>query len=291
MSIASTLGRRQPSSAEADGGCFFPLDAYTGYVVDVSFSVLGDPVPDKRPRFNRRTGRTYPQDERTKRWKAAIRAALLETTNGVVPKIEPGQPSKLFLLARIRRPKAHFVAGDPARDLKKSSPILHTSTPDRDNLEKLVLDAFGTRKDPFVWADDGGCCCGRTLKIYSNGEPGLDIRLTTIQQMTLIDEDSLDTPERLEVFRRRFGKTHSEMMEALGLTRREYADLRKGVSGYVIPETGRLREYEQCYLFRRRSGYTLAQMASESPFTAALIQRVESAQTDASPLFEWYRNN
>lgn len=51
----------------------------------------------------------------------------------------------------------------------------HTSKPDRDNLEKGVLDSF----NKIVWKDDGQVCDGRTRKFYSR-EPRIEIEIKEV---------------------------------------------------------------------------------------------------------------
>lgn len=52
---------------------------------------------------------------------------------------------------------------------------LHTSRPDRDNLEKGVCDAL----NKIVWKDDGQVCMGTTIKRYSR-EPRIEIEVKEV---------------------------------------------------------------------------------------------------------------
>ena len=56
--------------------------------------------------------------------------------------------------------------------LKQSAPSHHTQVPDKDNLEKAVLDALGNfdGMPPLVWCDDSQVYKGRTSKRWT--EPG-----------------------------------------------------------------------------------------------------------------------
>lgn len=49
---------------------------------------------------------------------------------------------------------------------------LHTTKPDRDNLEKGVCDAL----NKIIWKDDGQVCDGRTVKYYSSN-PRVEIEI------------------------------------------------------------------------------------------------------------------
>lgn len=55
---------------------------------------------------------------------------------------------------------------------KRAEGQLHTSKPDRDNLEKGICDSL----NKIVWKDDGQVCDGRTRKFYSS-EPRVEIEI------------------------------------------------------------------------------------------------------------------
>lgn len=62
-------------------------------------------------------------------------------------------------------------------------PILHTAKPDRDNLDKAVLDAL---TEAGLWRDDAQVCAGEVRKFYAGRgcQPGVIIvvrRLTTTE--------------------------------------------------------------------------------------------------------------
>ena len=59
------------------------------------------------------------------------------------------------------RPKNHFRSNG---ELKPNAPKWHTSKPDRDNLDKGVLDALTNLS---IWGDDKQVCDGRIKKFYS----------------------------------------------------------------------------------------------------------------------------
>ena len=58
--------------------------------------------------------------------------------------------------------------------LTADAPLPHQQKPDRDNLEKAVLDALGdfAGLPPLVWCDDCQVVAGRTTKRWAlTGEP------------------------------------------------------------------------------------------------------------------------
>lgn len=105
------------------------------------------------------------------------------------------------------RPKAHYGTGRNAGKIKPSSPQLHGSIPDKDNLEKTVLDALSatptvTRKKlppkhandpvynfPGIWRNDGQVCSGLVEKRYHRHmeEPGAIIIVSRwVEQTELV---------------------------------------------------------------------------------------------------------
>ncbi len=60
--------------------------------------------------------------------------------------------------------------------MKPSSPLFHTSKPDRDNLDKLVLDAL----TGVFWVDDKVVCQGWLQKEYSD-KPRIEIFIRILE--------------------------------------------------------------------------------------------------------------
>lgn len=70
------------------------------------------------------------------------------------------------------RPKAHFRSNG---ELKADSPFWHTSKPDRDNLDKCILDTLTTLG---MWKDDCQVCSGPITKVYATiSAPGAAITI------------------------------------------------------------------------------------------------------------------
>jgi hypothetical protein len=73
-------------------------------------------------------------------------------------------PVRVDLCFYFARPKSHFRTGKFAGVLRDDAPKWHTTKPDRDNLEKAVLDAL-TQVGGF-WQDDSQVCAGSVTKRY-----------------------------------------------------------------------------------------------------------------------------
>lgn len=122
----------------------------------ITIFVFGAPKPQPRGRVRKRGGVFDPGS--AEGWKIAIQAAAM--------KVQPDEPLTGPLQVDIR-----FYFKRPKRLLRKKDPIdpiWHTDTPDRDNLDKAVLDAL---TDVGLWRDDKLVCAGSPLKFYC-GKPG-----------------------------------------------------------------------------------------------------------------------
>jgi crossover junction endodeoxyribonuclease RusA len=67
------------------------------------------------------------------------------------------------ITAALPRPKHHYGAGRNAGSVRPSAPRYPTGKPDRDNLDKLVLDAL----TGAAFADDAAVVDGRIAKRYA----------------------------------------------------------------------------------------------------------------------------
>lgn len=86
------------------------------------------------------------------------------------------------LTFRFIRPKCHYGTGRNAERVKPSAPIVweHLVVPDRDNLEKAVLDSLSG----IVWHDDSQVVTGTTTKRYTEQgeEPGASIEIYRLEE-------------------------------------------------------------------------------------------------------------
>ena len=110
-------------------------------------------------------------------WKAAVHIATLQAL------ARHGNPARpLFGAVRVdlefvfARPKSHLRSNG---DIKPTAPIWHTAKPDRDNLDKAVLDTLTKLQ---VWPDDSHVCQGSITKRYAaSGEAsGCMIKITPL---------------------------------------------------------------------------------------------------------------
>lgn len=143
----------------------------------LSFFVAGLPRKSPRPRGRMQRGfvQTYvPHDaddwktivrvEARKAWEAADAGFIVRPWEG---------PLCVSLTFYFPRPKSHFRVNG---ELKPNAPIWHTSTPDRDNLDKAVLDAL---TNLCIWGDDNQVCDGRIKKLYvtTGGHMGCQVEI------------------------------------------------------------------------------------------------------------------
>lgn len=138
----------------------------------LQFFVHGLPKGQPRARACRRGKFSGVYDPGTAdAWKWAVRAAAKDAWEGT-PFVGP---IRLDVTFYFPRPKSHFRANG---DLKEKAPEWHTSKPDRDNLEKALMDALTTLG---VWADDCQVCTGSVRKLYRT-EGGAWVTVAEVEQ-------------------------------------------------------------------------------------------------------------
>lgn len=96
-------------------------------------------------------------------WKACIAAAVKESLNGRTDLTMPifTGPTRVDCTFFFPRPKAHFRKNG---SIRLDAPVYHIAKPDRDNLDKAVLDLL-TQKQ--ILADDKQVCAGLIQKLYA----------------------------------------------------------------------------------------------------------------------------
>ena len=131
----------------------------------IAFTVEGEPKAQPRPRaFARKMGGKFVArvfDAGTaENWKSLI-AYAAKPHRPPSPLSGPVRLDATFVFAR---PKSHYIGNKPERGLRADAPRWHTQKPDRDNLDKALLDAL-TQLGCF-WHDDSQVCAGEIVKEY-----------------------------------------------------------------------------------------------------------------------------
>lgn len=144
----------------------------------ITFFVQGDPKGQPRAKAFHRNGFTRVYDPATAEgWKSQIAIAAKPFAQ-FVPLSGPVLANLEFYFAR---PKSHYRTGKNAGELKPNAPQWHTTKPDRDNLDKAVLDALSQLG---MWNDDCQVCAGTIQKKYiptPHSRPGVNVSLWLIE--------------------------------------------------------------------------------------------------------------
>jgi len=146
----------------------------------IYIEVPGNPIAKKRPRFARvGTGvKTYnPSDTDEGRFLVYVHTRL----GNIKPIVGP---IRLDLIFVMKRPKKHYGTGRNADKLKSSAPKYHTIKPDRDNLDKFVMDSL----NGYLWRDDCQIVEGRIEKKYC--DPGDSFGPRTLIRVHAISDEN-----------------------------------------------------------------------------------------------------
>lgn len=149
-------------------------------MIDLTIDIFGTPKAQPRARaFTRRTGnqvvaRVY-DDASAEGWKSCIAQALA----GHIPAAATTEAVATEMIFYFARPASHYGTGRNAARLRPSAPRRHTSKPDRDNLEKAVLDVLTSLE---MWRDDAQSDEGRVVKRWADErKPGMTLSIKTAQ--------------------------------------------------------------------------------------------------------------
>jgi len=128
----------------------------------VSFTIEIEPIGKGRPRLGRGGART---PEKTRVWCAAFAMMARQYRPAEVLR----GPLRVDIDAVFTRPSRLHRKADP------DGLIWKDTRPDKDNVEKAVLDALSE-----FWVDDAQAVCGETRKFYAerDGVPRVSVRIT-----------------------------------------------------------------------------------------------------------------
>ena len=152
--------------------------------------VEGDPAGQPRVQFSRRSGRPYTPQTRKRSdgsrvplasstFRAAVMEAILIQASKMDGPIEG--PVEVSWTAMFERPCSHFRANKRDRGLRETAPTPSQMNvkPDRDNIDKLVLDCLVKGR---LLRDDKQVCCGTLVKRWADaGSPaGIHIQIEAL---------------------------------------------------------------------------------------------------------------
>lgn len=152
-------------------------------MIDVKFTV--DLVPEGAGRAKSRAVMTPAGPRvisnkmaRTAKWQQRV----AEAAAAVLPAARIEEPVRVDVLGLFPRPQRLMRRADP------EGMVWHTSRPDRDNLDKNVLDALRT-----FWRDDDQVVLGTVIKAYhaKDGRPCVVVRIRSAAAM--VPEDAVES--------------------------------------------------------------------------------------------------
>jgi Holliday junction resolvase RusA-like endonuclease len=128
----------------------------------LAFTVPGTPVPQGSKSAFVVKGRAVVAESnraKLKPYRAVVSQCAAEAMAGA--ELYAG-PVRVRLQLVFPRPKAHFVADDPARDLKASAPVYMASRPDAEKVARAIADAL----TGVVFRDDAQVSVWEIEKMY-----------------------------------------------------------------------------------------------------------------------------
>ena len=123
----------------------------------IEFTIPGEPKALQRHRDNGRGGKYDPS--------AKDKQVFLINSMRYAPKEPFDFPLRVDIDFYFERPKCHYETRKAVKGtLKLTSPKWHINIPDRDNVEKFLMDALSG----VFWKDDRIVCDGNITKQYSS---------------------------------------------------------------------------------------------------------------------------
>lgn len=104
----------------------------------------------------------------------------------------------------------------------------------------------------------------------------------------------LSYEERLLIHRRRQDLTQAEMAKRLGVSRKTYSRLERGLKTEVRPDTPSvepLRDHEQCMIMRRRAGWSQEMCAEQLGVSRYWFRLMEMGQAGCEKLVGYWNEN
>lgn len=151
-----------------------------------TFFVSGMPAPQGSKRgfpVKRKNGTvgvaiTESAGERVKTWRQDVRETALQVMEDVGWETVPRhQGVRVDITFWFPRPKSHYGTGANVSRMKPSAPRHHLVKPDKDKLERAVLDALTSAG---VYVDDSQVVVGTTEKLWGGDLSGATITITNL---------------------------------------------------------------------------------------------------------------
>lgn len=137
----------------------------------INLTIFGEPKAQQRHRHGKLPGNHTISYDPSK----ADKHNFYWIVKSNAPKQPFDCPIRVDISFYFGRPKSHYGTGKNATVLKPNAPWWHTCKPDRDNLDKFVLDAM----TKLYWRDDSMVCAGTILKQYCS-IPRTEITITVL---------------------------------------------------------------------------------------------------------------
>ena len=154
----------------------------------IEFFVPGVPVPKGSTRAFVVKGRaitTGSNAPEVRTWQGSI--AQVAERAGVTPK---GGPVELVCWFVFPRPKSHYRTGKHAGELRNDAPTLMDVRPDKDKLERAVLDAL----TGVAYRDDAQVALGSSGKRYTHVEEVSGVHIRVRLAVTRLPNTELEQP-------------------------------------------------------------------------------------------------
>ena len=144
----------------------------TGNPYQIKIKVLGEPAAQKRHRTVQVKGMKFPMNYDPS---SSDKADFLSLIHEHAPATPFTVALRVDVFFYFTRPASHYGTGSKSGILKPSAPLWKISKPDRDNLDKFVMDSM----NKIYWKDDSVVCAGEIIKKYDEN-PRTEIIITVL---------------------------------------------------------------------------------------------------------------